>query len=92
MERDICDVILSVNVRINQPFVDQDGVGHVFVAKQQRSSKAAPVATPPPTDNAGLLDAEEVDRVCLENAEVCEEAQKKSVLPEMPRLEECIEK
>lgn len=91
MERDICDLVLSVHVLANQPFVDEKGVGHVFAAKQQHASKVAPAATLPPTDNPGLL-YPEVDRVCLDNVEACAEVQRKSLLPEMLRVEESIEK
>lgn len=88
VERDVCAFLLAVNMRVNQPFLDETTVDHWFVAKQQQLSQKAPVATLPPVDNPDLLRGAEVDRVCLGNVEACEEVQKKSVLPEMLRLEE----
>lgn len=96
MEEDVCGFVLAVTLRVNQPFIDETGVGHVFVANQQQqqlSGVVTPVvATGPPVQNPHLQHAEEVDRVCLANAGVCAEVQKKSVLPEVLRLGECIEK
>lgn len=90
MEQDVCGFVLSVTLRVNQPFIDEAVVGHVFVAKQQHLSEVNLVATRPPTENLHLQDAE-VDRICLDNVEVCAEVHKKHVMPEMLRLEECIE-
>lgn len=96
MEQDVCGFVLAVTLRVTQPFIDETGVGQVFVAKQQQqqlSGVVMPVvATRPPFQSPDVQDAEEVDRVCVENAEACAEVQKKSVMPEMLRLEECIEK
>eukprot|EP00903_Cladosiphon_okamuranus_P019499 g17932.t1 len=69
-----------------EPFVDETGVGRVL----WHASRVTPVSTLPPTENPDLQDAG-VDRVCLDNVEACAEVQRKSVMPEMLRLEECIE-
>lgn len=81
-----------MNLQINRPFSDETGANRVFSAMQQHSSKVAPVAPRPPVENVNLHNAEELDRICLANVKACEEAQKKSVLPELLRLEEGIEK
>lgn len=74
MERDVCDLVISVNLRISQPFVDETRIGHVLVAKTQHASKVAPVATLPPHDNPNLQDAE-ADRIFRHNIEAFTEAQ-----------------
>lgn len=96
MEQDVCGLVLSIDVRVHQPFVDETGVGRVLVANYEHVSKVTPVPTVPSIENPdlqnpGLQDAE-VDRICLDNVEVCAEVHRKSVMPQMLRLEECIEK
>lgn len=82
--------MLSIDVRVHQPLVDETCTDRVFIA--YHASKFAPVvATRPLADIPGLQQDEEVDRVCLENVEACAEVQK-TVLPEMLRLEASIEK
>lgn len=88
MERDICGLVLSTDVRVHQPFVDEAGIDRLFIAKH--ASKVTPVATRIPSENPDLQDAE-VERVCFDNFEASAEAQK-GVLSEMLRLEESIEK
>lgn len=90
MERDICGLVLSVNVQVNSPFVDETGTDRAPFVMQQNPSAVSPVmATRPPIDDTpGLPAVEEVDRVCLGNVEARAEIQIKSVLPELLRLEE----
>eukprot|EP00752_Nemacystus_decipiens_P002827 g2635.t1 len=89
MERDICGLVLSIDVRIHQPLVDETCIGRVFIAKH--SSKVTPVATHTPADNSGLLQGTDADRVCLDNVKACAEVQK-TALSEMLRLEESIDR
>lgn len=91
MERDVCGLVLSVNVQINKPFSDETAADRVLRAVQQQASRATTVATGPPTENLDQYNAE-LDRICLDNVKACEDVHKKSVLPELRRLEECIEK
>lgn len=94
MEQDVSGFVLSLSVQLIQPFLDEASARHVLAKQQQQPpSEVAPVTTLPPAKNPDLLrDADEVDRACLDNAKACGDAQKKSVLPEMLRLEGCIEK
>lgn len=78
-------------MQVCQPFVDETGANDVLVPMQQHAFKVAPVTTGPPIKNPGLPDSE-LDRVCLDNVEAHAELQVESVLPEMLRLEEYLEK
>ena len=95
LEQDVSGFVLSLSVQLIQPFLDEASARHVLAKQQQQQqpSEVAPVSTLPPVKNPDLLrDADEVDRACLDNAKACGDAQKKSVLPEMLRLEGCLEK
>eukprot|EP00752_Nemacystus_decipiens_P002826 g2634.t1 len=93
VEQDVCGFVLAVTLRVNQPFIDESGVGQVFVAKQQQQQLSAvpSVANLPHFPDQDLLHDADVDRVCLGNAEVCAEVHKKFVLPEVLRLQACME-
>lgn len=93
MERDICGLVLSVSLRINSQFGDPTGANRVFSSvKKRHPSKVTPVvvARPPTGNHAGLQNADEADRIFLENMEACAEVQTKTVLPDLLRLEESI--
>lgn len=93
MERDLCGFVLSLTLHVNRPYFYEASAGHVLAAKQQQQQQLSEVApaggTRPPIENPDLQSVE-VDRVCLDNAKACGEAQKKNVLPEMLSVEECI--
>lgn len=80
-----------MQVQISRPFSDETGANRVFSAIRQHGPNVTPVAPRPPIENANLHNAE-LDCICLANVKACEEAQKESVLPELLRLEEGIER
>lgn len=62
VERDICSLVLSVSVRMNQPFLDETGVKRVVIAEephpQPRPSTLKPVAYGPFIEQLGQQGAD----------------------------------
>lgn len=88
MERDVCGHVLTVNVRVNQPFIDDTGVSRVVIAEGRQPSQVTPTPNGPSVDEAGLQ-GEEADNVFLGNVEASGNVHK-SALTEMDGLEECL--
>lgn len=80
-----------MNVRVNQPFVDETGVSRIFIAKQQDPPEVTPMpADASPYEEARALQGGEgVGNTFLGNNVACTSAHK-FVLTEMIRLEECL--
>lgn len=113
MEQDISGLVLSVCVRMNQPFIDETGVNRVLLAEvpqsRPRLSAVEPVVSHPFIEQAGQHDAlstafggslglpseelvaVEEEGVNLRSIGFSAEIQK-SVLPEMLRVQDCIER
>lgn len=114
MELDVSGLVLSMCVRINQPFIDEIGVSRVLFAdevnKQQPRPPAAvkPVAYRPFIERAeqsaepaaggrspgSPLEEDDVveERHAWFNSIVASSEVQKNVLPELLRVEECIER
>lgn len=116
VEQDVCGLVLSVCVRMNQPFIDETGVNRVLFAEepqrqppQPQPYTAEPAAYRPFFENAGNRDAQPFVRersrsqtsgelvvseeVQVSLSKILASAQvQKRVLPEMLRVQECIER
>ena len=95
-ERDICGLVLSVAIRMNQPFIDETGVKRVLFAEepqpQPRPCKAktsAAVSLPVIEDIVPVKveEATDADQICLENVVASTNAHMR-LLPEMLRVRE----
>eukprot|EP00903_Cladosiphon_okamuranus_P014173 g13171.t2 len=91
MERDICGLVLSVNMWINKPFSEVALADRMLGTLEQQPSKVASVATHPPMENLDMFNAKAY-HYCPDSVEACEEVKKKSVLHELLRVKEGIEK
>lgn len=101
IEQDICGLVLSTNVRMNQHFVDATGVNRLVFAEEPRPT-AKPVASRPFIEEVEQLTVGEssdltsaevavADQINVDSVAASTEIPK-SLLPEMLRVREYFER